>query len=254
MRIYLFIKLTSNCSQINSLFYFFLQTSDVVTRLAKVYVSLCEAGAVQWLHLKVEVKCDIDKALEIGMEAWYKELRNKISELEKHLEEWERDLSECRKANALLNYFTVKQCLVLQKHLYQLSKNNQFNNPLPPQVYSLLRVIVDDVSVDKIKDAFMLSNIDDNEDVNKDWETVAHTKPTNFNQLSYQKLLLILTELQQDYEENVALACLARVFPFDMNKAIIWCSKQDPDSDLINEIGEDAEEELEILKETYARY
>ncbi|XP_057290514.1 E3 ubiquitin-protein ligase rnf213-alpha-like isoform X3 [Hydractinia symbiolongicarpus] len=233
---------------------YFVETSDVVTRLANVYVSLCEAGAVKWLHLKMEVKCDIAKACEIGMEAWYKELREKIFQLEEHLKEWKRDLSEYREKYPLLNYFTVKQCLVLQKHLYYLHDNIGSVISLPPQVFALLRVIDDDVSVVKIKNAFMMSMIDDKEVLNKDWETVAYEKPTNFNQMSYQKIAIILEKLQQEhkFDENVALACLTRVFPFDMNKAIIWCHKQDPDSDLINEIAEDAERELIILKETYA--
>lgn len=205
--------------------------------------------------MKKEIKCDIDIALKIGRDVWYKELKEEINKLEKCLEEWKQDLSECRKAYPLLNYFTVKQCLVLQQRLYQLNHNISSVNSLPPQVFTLLRVIADDVSVDKIKNAFMLSVISDKEDLNKDWKTVVHDKPTNFNQLSYHKLLNILQQLQHEhkFEKNVTLACLTRIYPFDMSRAIIWCHKQDPDNDLVDEIAEDAERELEILKETNTR-
>ena len=52
----------------------------------------------------------------------------------------------------------------------------------------------------------------------------------------------------KDIDDSVAMASLVRLFPYDESKAIIWCKKQDPSNPLIDEMAEEAEQELEKLR------
>ena len=198
------------------------------------------------------MKCDRDDADRIGLDEHFAPMKDESLILEKRLEQWKEKLFEFRQKNPLMNYFTVKQCLVLQKHLYALSKNMAKANMLPPQVVTLLKCITDDISVRKIKDAFCFSSFldDDNNNAN-DWKKAKSDQPTNFTELSLHELQDYVDMIQDEHsiDENVALASLMVCFPLAVGKAILWCKKQNPDSDLIDSMASEAEKELKKLEE-----
>ena len=224
----------------------------MVTRLANAFVSLCEAGDVKSLHWKTTMRCDIQNAMKTGFEEHFAEMKKEILVLENRLKEWKENLTAFRQNNPLMNYFTVKQSLVLQKQLYLLSKDLSKANYLPSQVFTLLKYIIADVSAGRIKNAFYLSSVlDDSNNNSEDWKKAKSDQPTNFTEYGFHQLHAFIDMLQDEcgIEENVALASLIRCNPFIKGKAIIWCSKQSPESDLIDDLADQAEQELKKLKE-----
>ena len=150
-----------------------------------------------------------------------------------------------------MNYFTVKQCLVLQKQLYLLSNNQLKANDLPSQVFTLLKFIINDVNAEKIKHAFQISKVLDDTNNSEDWTKMKSDQPSNFTEYGFPKLHEFVEMLQDEHgiEENIALASLIKCNPFIKGKAIIWCSKQSPESDLIDDLADQAKQELKKLEE-----
>ena len=155
----------------------------MATRLANAFVSLCEAGDVKSLHWKIIMRCDIRNATKTGFEEHFAEMKKEIMVLENRFKEWKEILTVFRQNNPLMNYFTVKQSLVLQKQLYLLSKDLSKANYLPSQVFTLLKYIRADVSAERIKHAFYLSAVlDDSNNNSEDWKKAKSDQPTNFTE------------------------------------------------------------------------
>lgn len=226
-----------------------MQASEVATLLASIYAKLCEAGDTRMLQYKKDIPCNIEEAKVMGMEQYFSAIKSEIQQLSNQLQEWKQELEGYRKDHPVMNYFTVKQCLVLQKHLYELQKDIGKVTELDPQVFTLLKSVCPEITAEKIKDAFTLSFHSVNETPNDSWQKVQPERPTNFNQFSLTQIENILDTLNdQDIDDSVALASLVRLFPYDESKAIIWCKRQDPSNPLIDEMAEEAEEELEKLR------
>ena len=226
-----------------------MQASEVATQLGSVYVRLCEAGDTRMLRYRKEIPCNIEEAKVMGMEQYFAAMKSEIHQLSKQLQEWKQELEGYRKDHPVMNYFTVKQCLVLQKHLHELQKDVRKVRNLDPQVFTLLRAVCPDITAEKIQDAFTLSYGSNSETSNDSWLKVQLERPTNFNQFSLAQIEKILDTLNdKDIDDSVAMASLVRLFPYDESKAIIWCKKQDPSNPLIDEMAEEAEQELEKLR------
>ena len=221
----------------------------MATLLASVYVKLCEAGDTRMLQYRKDIPCNIDEAKAMGMEQYFATIKSEIQQLSEQLQEWKQELEGYRKDHPVMNYFSVKQCLVLQRQLHELQKDIGKVTKLDPQVFTLLKAVCPDITTEKIKDAFTLSFGSVNETANDSWQKVQSERPTNFNQFSLAQIEKILDTLNdEDIDDSVALASLVRLFPYDESKAIIWCKRQDPSNPLIDEMAEEAEEELEKLR------
>lgn len=232
-----------------------MQASEVATQLASVYVKLCEAGDTRMLHYRKEIPCDIDQAKTMGMEQYFTNIKSEIQLLNKQLQAWKQELEGYRKDHPVMNYFTVKQCLVLQKHLHELQKDIRKVREIDPQVFTLLKAVCPDPTEEKVKDAFTLSFSTIDQTSNDSWQKVQAERPTNFNQLSLNQLLKFLdTLINLGIDENVALASLVKLNPYDESRAIIWCKKHDPSNAIIEEMAEEAEAELEKLKSENDRF
>ena len=198
------------------------------------------------------MKCNQNDAMNSGFEEHFAPIKAQASILEKRLQEWKEKLFEFRLRNPLMNYFTVKQCLVLQKHLYTLSKNIKNVNTLPPQVFILLKCIAEDVTVKKIEYAFYISSLSDDDNKNANgWKKARSEQPTNFTDCTLHELQGHIELLQDDYgiEENIALASLMKCYPYVLDEVIFWCKEQDPASDITDDLANEAEEELKKLGE-----
>ena len=221
----------------------------MATLLASVYVKLCEAGDTRMLQYRKDIPCNLEEAKVMGMEQYFATIKSEIQRLSEQLQEWKQKLEGYRKDHPVMNYFSVKQCLVLQKQLHELQKDIGKVTELDPQVFTLLKAVCPDITTEEIKDAFTLSFGLVSETANDSWQKVQSERPTNFNQFSLAQIEKILDTLNdQDIDDSVALASLVRLFPYDESQAIIWCKRQDPSNPLIDEMAEEAEEELEKLR------
>lgn len=221
----------------------------MATQLARVYVALCEAGNTKMLQYRKEIHCNIEKVKDIGLSGCFDDIKGEIQQLNERLKEWKEELQCYRERHFVMNYFTVKQCLVLQKDLYQLHKDYRKVAELHPQVFSLLKALCPDINEEKIKNAFTRSFRNNGKETADDWQKLTSEQLSNFNQFSFRQLLQFLDSLSEhDIDENVALASLLKVIPFDESEAIIWCSKQDPVDDMIEVMAKEVKEQLQKLK------
>ncbi|XP_065674932.1 E3 ubiquitin-protein ligase rnf213-alpha-like isoform X2 [Hydra vulgaris] len=224
---------------------YFIEVVEVIMRLGHAYMMLCDAGDVNYINWKKTFLCNI----ESDKENLLADLRIETEKIEKKLTEWNNILKSIRSVNPVINHFTVRQCLFLQKHLYLLSKDSKYSNKLPSQFYSLLKFFDHDVTSTNIKNAFSLSHslLGRNQSAKDDWKKVK--SQSNFEELTAVEIQNIVNLLQDEYDisETVAWAAILNVFPYREGKAILWCNKQSPDDDQIIEFELDARKRYEQL-------
>lgn len=168
-----------------------------------------------------------------------------IQKLENRLRDWKKEFCEFRKNCPLANYFNNKQCLYLRKHLHCLTKTIKNIYKLPPQVFILLQSIKSDITTKDIEYAFQFSYIGENTQKKNNWKKVEVENDNNFVLFSIKEIKKFLDILSEHgIDENIALASVKQICPFEIEKAIIWCKKQDPDDDNIDNNAEVVEEEM----------
>ncbi|XP_047126737.1 E3 ubiquitin-protein ligase rnf213-alpha isoform X2 [Hydra vulgaris] len=224
---------------------YFIEVVEVIMRLGHAYMMLCDAGDVNYINWKKTFLCNI----ESDKENLLADLRIETEKIEKKLTEWNNILKSIRSVNPVINHFTVRQCLFLQKHLYLLSKDSKYCNKLPSQFYSLLKFFGHDVTSSNIKNAFSLSHslLGKNQSTKDDWKKVK--SQSNFEEMTAIEIQNIVNLLQDEYDisETVAWAAILNVFPYREGKAILWCNKQSPDDDQIIEFELEARKRYEQL-------
>ena len=187
------------------------------------------------------------------MEQYFKDINLEIERFETRLLDWENELTEFRMQNSVVNHFTVKQMLVLRKFLKEFvsseSKDSKLKNN---QVLGLLKNVSTDIKIEKIKECCLLMHAG----TDKMKERVSDNE-TNFTRFSYKQLSILIEShltLDEDIDRNMVLASLMKVPDFSMEKKVlIWCLKNKDDEDLIEELCEQAEKELEKMKENSLR-
>ncbi|XP_065678749.1 E3 ubiquitin-protein ligase rnf213-alpha isoform X5 [Hydra vulgaris] len=223
---------------------YFVEVVEVVTRLGYAYMSLCEAGDIKFIQWEKTFYCDIEFERGVSIN----DLILESEKLENQLMNWKEKLTTFRRSNPIINYFSVKQCLFMQKQLFMLIDNLKHVDRLPPQFYTLLYFFAHDVNVSNIKHTFNLSRILTIEDESQQWQTAIIQ--SNFDKYTPDEILDIVNTLQKEYNinENVAWASIIEIFPYREGKAVVWCGKQDSESENINELELKAKAQFQRLK------
>ena len=199
-------------------------------------MSLCEAGDISYIYWQKNFHCDIELIRGISLS----DLISESEKLEKRFADWKEKIAHFRSTNPVMNYFLVKQCLFLQKHLFTLSQDLKLADQLPAQFYTLLQFFAHDVSLDNIKTAFNLS---------RSFSGEKASIKSNFEKYSPEEIIGFVNTLQEIYEidKKVAWASIMNCFPYREGKAAIWCTNQDPESEAIKVLEKKAKEELDHL-------
>ena len=224
----------------------------MITRLGDAFVKLIEAGDVGYLTWKKEFRCDVNAAKTQG-DQYYHKISQEIEHFEQRLNSWKIELMGFRKRFPLANHFTVKQILVLRRYLKQYSSNSKKNLPTKDyQVFTLLKSISNDVTPQKIKECctFMHAGLIRN-------KSKEAQKPddngTNFTRFSYKELQLMVETFVKDnadIDRNLIYASLMKVDFGNEKKVLLWCGKhEDDDEDKTIELADEAERELNRMKE-----
>nr|XP_047126393.1 E3 ubiquitin-protein ligase RNF213 isoform X3 [Hydra vulgaris] len=223
---------------------YFVEVVEVVTRLGYAYMSLCEAGDIKFIQWEKTFYCDIEFEREVSIN----DLILESEKLEKRFMYWKEKLTTFRRLNPIINYFSVKQCLFMQKQLFMLIDDLKHVDRLPPQFYTLLYFFAHDVNVNNIRNTFKLSRILTIEDESQQWQTPIIQ--SNFDKYTPDEILDIVNTLQKEYDinENVAWASIIEIFPYREGKAVVWCGKQDSESENINELELKAKAQFQCLK------
>lgn len=226
----------------------------MVTALGTAFVSLVESGNVHFLDWHKEWKSDVASAKEIGMDKFLEDMDSTIKYLNGHLETWRKDVMEFREKYPIANVYTIKQCLVLQRYLYQCSQQKQIATPTE-EVFTLLQCISNNVSTEKIKTCLFAIHADPQKSTER---TKVDSDETNFTRFTMDEINKYMKMLQDDFDldESVVLASLVAVDIAKEGEAIIWCKKmmKEGDEDKIEELREKAEEELKIQAENMIMY
>ena len=213
--------------------------------MGQVYLMLCEAGDVSFINWKKTFYCNIESSKEnlLGV------LASESDKVEKRLAEWDDMLKSLRNTDPLINHFTIRQCLFLQRHLFLLSQDSKYITKLPPQFYTLLKFFDQDVSLNNIKNALSMSRsfINKNESTKDDWKKVK--SQSNFDEFTAGEIEKFVISLQEEYDisESVAWAAIINCFPYREGKAVLWCKNQNPDDEQIIELEHDARKKYEWL-------
>ena len=236
--------------------FFIFQQAEIVTRLAEVYTKLIEAGDVQYLNWSKEYLCDVDKAKTQGMEQYFKDINFEIERFEDRLRDWESELTSFRMQNPVVNHFTVKQMLVLRKFLKEFASKPKDEKP-SNQVLALLKNVSHVVTIEKIKECCLLMHASNTQQKENKMKETVSDKETNFTRFSFKELSILIEKYvaeDEDIDRNVFLASLMEVPDFSKErKVFIWCGKNKDNEDLIEELSEQAEKELEKMKENSLR-
>ena len=118
-------------------------------KLGRLYVEICKCGDVAYFDWNIRFRCDFLKKSDGGIpsgESGVTEAKDEkarqmelihqeIDKLENRLETL-KEIYTIRQNHPALNYFTSKQCLLLQKFLY-----DRRNYALLHRVFSLLRMV-----------------------------------------------------------------------------------------------------------------
>ncbi|XP_065678667.1 E3 ubiquitin-protein ligase rnf213-alpha isoform X7 [Hydra vulgaris] len=223
---------------------YFVGVVEIVTRLGLAYMSLCEAGDINFLKWRMTFNCDVELEPENSM----KDLESESEKLENRFTDWKEKLTSFRQSNAIINYFSVKQCLFMQKQLFMLNENLQNVDKLSTQFYTLLYFFDHNVCLNKIKHTFNLSRTLSIKDESEQWKK-GHIQ-SNFDKYTPDKILKFVNKLQKNYDinENVAWASIIKIFPYLEGKAVPWCEKQDSESEEIDKLEQEAKLQFQRLK------
>ncbi|XP_065678763.1 E3 ubiquitin-protein ligase rnf213-alpha isoform X3 [Hydra vulgaris] len=223
---------------------YFVAVVEVVTRLGYAYMSLCEAGDIKFIQWEKTFYCDIECQREVSIN----DLMLESEKLEKRFTDWKEKLTKFRYLNPIINFFSVKQCLFMQKQLFLLTEDFKNVDKLSSQFFTILYFFANDITLRNIKYAFQLScnlTIDD-----ESQQCKAISIQSNFDKYTANEILKFVNTLQKVYDisENVAWASIIKVFPYHKGKAALWCKKQDSECKEINELEQKAKFMLQHLK------
>lgn len=176
------------------------------------------------------------------------ELQQQTTELKQQLIAWKEEFTEFRKSFYFANFYSVKQCLILQRFLYKVFYEETFPE-ISSEIYNLLRCISSSVTETKIKES-CLSSHGDRAQKNQT-ERSSSTKESLFTKFSRKEIDKYLDlMIEEDVGEEIALASLMVAEDISENgcgNALLWCldMMECGDDDEIEDLCEKAKLELQ---------
>lgn len=157
------------------------------------------------------------------------ELKKVSKEIESRLEEWKKEIEDCREKFYDLNYYTTRQLLILRKELGQIKYSAA--STIGPQVLTLLQYISSSVTCENVNTAahkyFKQQRrnpslkLQKSEDTCLVTECIQTTDENNHKLTPKQRQLYMHLTTQLGYDYNLALAAVDN-FPEEYD-AINWC-------------------------------
>ncbi|XP_078382607.1 E3 ubiquitin-protein ligase rnf213-alpha-like isoform X3 [Oculina patagonica] len=230
----------------------FSQLLQGVVQLGQAYVDLCEIGDVSYLDWREEYKCRSKMGKSV------------IDDIQSKRNEFERSLSICKEhINSLrmkyheLNYFTTQQLLFLRKELAGLKRGATMDS-LNLQVYALLQKVLPGLHQSSLRDALFDAGIlkphldqDTCSDDGVSWnarepmslssqERDDHGTADQQIADKYKKLLNHVENLNYSEPERLAVAALIADLESTDVELVLWCVKNNANSDLIDKLYDEA--------------
>ena len=218
---------------------------EAVTRVAVLFIELCDSGCIKYLTWNSKFTCNLDHGVDAFRET-IKSVEKECIKLEADLEEWKFELDMKRTEFPFLNYYTVRQLLMLQTHLkYVILKENlKALRDLPAQVFSLLDEVYPGIDLETFRNILLKSShrrrYGDKSSQDISWKRVARNDD-KFIEVSADAIEKFIAELEEEgHDEDVAKAATMHCGLKDRSVASVWamehCDNEEEIAELANQL------------------
>lgn len=239
--------------------YFFHQMFEAVTRVAGVFIQLCDSGCFKYLTWRVRFDCNLDHG-PCAFKETVANVEEQCRKMEDDLRKWKVELSKKRSEFPTLNFYTVRQLLMLQIDLKDaiLEEDLRSFQKLPARVYSLLDAVYPGIREKSFHNILWKSShrrrYGEREAPEDSWMTIA-SKDDKFNATSLEALDDFITRLEEEgHDFDVAKAATMQCGLSDRAKASAWAYQYYNDEDLITRLASEMDEILERKEEEGPMY
>ena len=223
---------------------------EAVTRIAVLYIQLCESGCIKYLAWKSTFHCNLNDGLD-AFRSTIASVEEECSRLENDLREWKTELDMKRTQFPHLNYFTVRQLLTLQTNLKYVILNENLTalRDLPAQIFSLLDEVFPDIDEETFQRILLKSSHQRHYGETKysddSWMQI-ESNDDKFVGISLNEIEDFITSLEEEgHDEDVAKAATMQCGLLDRSKTSVWAYTNCESEELIEDLAKQMDEVLE---------
>ena len=227
---------------------------EAVSRVAILFIQLCNSGCIRYLTWHAEFTCNLNDGVDAfgkTVETIYKE----CATLERDLEEWRFELDRKRTQFPFLNYYTIRQLLMLQTSLKYAILKEDFKavRNLPPQVFSLLDEVCQGINEETFRTMLLKSSYrrryGEKSSQDNSWMRVPRTDD-QFIEVSLSAIVRFIDNLEEEgHNESVAKAATMQCGLRDRSVASVWAYEHCHNEEQIKELANEMNSVLERKKE-----
>ena len=218
---------------------------EAVTRVAVLFIELCDSGCIKYLTWNSKFTCNLNHGVNAFRET-IKSVEKECIKLEADLEEWKFELDMKRTEFPFLNYYTVRQLLMLQTNLKHviLKENSKALRDLPAQVFSLLDEVYPGIDLETFRNILLKSShrrwYGDNSSQDSSWKRLARNDD-KFIEVSADAIEKFIAELEEEgHDEDVAKAATMHCGLKDRSVTSVWamehCDNEEEIAKLANQL------------------
>lgn len=227
---------------------------ESVTRVASLYVTLCNAGCNKYVKWNRVFGCQIEAAAEDDSNV-IQEIEDECALLENDLEEWKQKLHQKRWKYPHLNFFTVRQLMYLQKELTETLRKDNIKSVrgLSSQVFTLLEEIYPEINHQIFSTVLSKSSHDrhygQSLKADDNWRRITRVED-KFVGVSLKEIEDFITRLERDgHDEDVAKAAMMECGMADFHVTSAWGIEHSDEEDKISSLATKMDEIMEKKEE-----
>ena len=223
---------------------------DAVTMLADVYVQLCESGCYKYLAWKSTYHCNLKDGEDAFTET-ISRVREQCMQMEKDLSSWKSELDRKRAQFPYLNYYTIRQLLLLQTELESVLLSDQMSaiKNLPAQIFRLLDETYPEIEEHSLRNVLEGTVFQrhwertDSED--KSWEKIERIGD-KFHDCSLNQITDFIASLEEaNHDNDAAKAATMQCGISDRSIASAWACVNEENEELINKLAQQMDDILD---------
>ena len=212
-----------------------------MTRIANLYVTLCNAGCNKYFKWKKNFYCHFDEMDEDRKDT-VAAIEEECEIFEKDLETWGRSLHQKRWEYPHLNFFTIRQLVFMQTALKTVLRtdNVKLVRGLPPQVFTLLEEIYPEINHVIFTTVLTKSSHDrrygQRWKVDESWRKITRVED-KFVDISLKKIEDFIDRLEREgHDEDVAKAAMMECGLEDFHVTSAWGLLHNDDEEKISDL------------------
>ena len=231
---------------------------ETVARVTNLFIQLCNAGCVEYLTWSKQIHCNLGDGNDAFRET-IASVEEQCIKLQEDLDNWKRELDNKRTQFPHLNYFTVRQLLMLQSKLRDVILNEDLTalRDLPAQIYSLLDEVYPEIDETIFRIVLLKSSYHrrygERSSSDDSWKKIL-ISDDKFIGVSFSTLENFIASLEEEgHDEDVAKAATMHCGISDRAKASAWGYNNNKKEELISGLAEEMDGVLERKEEDASR-